>query len=239
MPTSEPGGDSRGVPPEQSKSEPDNSPSGDQPPGEHEPKNEPVTRALIVGLPPRSKWDQMRDWLTLGIASASLIGVGIAFYTLQATKSAAHEDDWRTRYAAISERGLDMDAMLINHPQSIPYFWPVDPKEAADEKALTTKAIATQRVDYDSYAYMQLTYMGTAPRDGKFAPSGSKPDDQFLSDHGESVEDDWDAWTSWSESIVGDFRNSPVMCKQVADAQALYDKLFVDALRKANACSDL
>ena len=170
----------------------------------------------------------MRDWITPIASIFLLVAIVVTVFQLIATKAASEEDGQRTRYEAISTRLIDLDSVLIEHPELTPYFWEGQPPDGDETQRQTIDAIALQRVDYDAYAYDELVYMETAPADGAFTASSRQT--------GYS-EDNSDPWVSWSETIVGQFRKSPAMCKIVA--QPRYDQRFVTALRNAHACRNL
>ena len=263
MPTSERGGDNPGVSPEQSETEAADSSSGENKPGEDKPEPEPVTRAEAAGIeaalnniaatlaspPARPKRDQVRDWLTPIFTFLSLGGIVAAFLAIYYANQTSHADDERTRYEAISAKLLDLDAVFVTHPELTPYFWENRTPEGDDTKVRTIYAIATQRADYLGYAYSELSSMGSALGDGSFKrpdggiPKGYSEDTQvppikWITPKGYS-DADCSAWVSWSETIVGYFRSSPAMCDTVRSSETGYDKQFVEALRKANACSGL
>jgi hypothetical protein len=168
----------------------------------------------------------VRAWITPLASIFLLVAVVVAVFELFSTNAASQEADQRTQYEALSARLIDLDAVFIDHPELTPYFWKGKWPDGDETQRQTIDAIALQRVDYDAYAYDELVYMETAPEDGSFTASGSHP--------AGSSEDNSDPWVLWSETIVGQFRNSPAMCKILAEPR--YDQRFITALRNTHAC---
>ena len=175
-----------------------------------------------------------REWITFGASILGLLGIVAAFLTIYFGNRSSQLEDQRSRYEAISAKGIDLDSTFIGHPELTPYFWNGQSADNVDEKTKRTiDAIATQWVDYDQYAWSELVYMGTAPNDGSFKTSDLARPKGYN-------EDDWDAWVSWSETFLGHFRNSPAMCAIVTDPneQRAYDVRFIKALRDSHACPE-
>lgn len=168
----------------------------------------------------------VRGWITPLASIFLLVAIVVAVVELFSTNAASQEADQRTQYEALSARLIDLDAVFIDHPELAPYFWQGKWPDGDEIQRQTIDAIAVQRVDYDAYAYDELVYMETAPEDGSFTSSASRP--------AGSTEDNSDPWVLWSETIVGQFRNSPAMCKLVAEPR--YDQRFITALRNTHAC---
>ena len=198
----------------------DSSPVQDGPDG-------PVTRVEVVQ--PKSKvW---REWLTFGVGVLGLLAIVGSFRVFFLVMDSSRMGDQRSRYEAISAKLLDLDSTFIQHPQLTPYFWNGQSADNVDETTKRTiEAIATQRVDYDGYAYTELFYMGTAG-DGSFKTSDlQRPTDYPVAK--------WDTWVSWSETFLEQFHNSPAMCAIVTDPneQRSYNVRFIRALRDSQAC---
>ncbi len=182
--------------------------------------------------PERRRAREVREWATLGVAALGLTGVLISLFSLKQSSDSSARQDQRTRYQTISERLLDMDAALVQHPDLTPYFRDgqkldnhVDPRTRQ-----TVVALAAERADYDEYAYNQLVDLGIAPPSRHFvlrSPNGPP-----------TVYDDW---LAWSETIKEDFHDSPPMCDVVRDAEHTkgYGAAFITALATAGVCPGL
>jgi hypothetical protein len=110
----------------------------------------------------KSKWLERIGVATGVVALVVSFGTAaISFRTLNHSIRDSANQDQRTRYEAVSAKLLDRDSALVEHPQLIGYFWdgnPVPPD--TDPNKQIVEAIATQRVDFDEYAYTELANMG-------------------------------------------------------------------------------
>jgi hypothetical protein len=186
----------------------------------------------IKGLKATWKWLTTRDatYWTAVAAVAALIGVAVSTWTLKSTVASSSEEDQRARYETISAKEIDLDSTFIQHPEQLPYFWSNQPICGIDPNThRIAEAIAVQRADNDAFTYSELIYIGNAPEDKAF----KKFDDK---NHEGMSDDNWDAWTSWSQTIVNHFLASPVTCDAVRAAADSYPQLFTNALKKAGAC---
>lgn len=178
-------------------------------------------------------WREVRKWAMLVVVALGLAGVFVSYRSLKQSSHDAAETNATTRYQTISERLLDMDAALVEHPDLMPYFRDgrtLDNNVDA-RTSQTVVALAVERVDYDEYLYVQLLNLG-----GMVPPSRlfvlRTPD-------GPSTVNVNDDWLAWSEAIEGDFRDSPPMCGVVTKYMKSYSITFIHALAEAGVCPGL
>lgn len=78
---------------------------------------------------------------------------------------------------------------------------------------------------YFDYAYTTLPgLLRCVPNDGHLVIRGSREESRTC-----------DEWVAWSETIYQAFRD-PVRCQVLKDQESLYEKKFINAIRKSNAC---
>jgi len=179
-------------------------------------------------------WREVREWAKLVVVALGLVGIIVSYRALEQSSDAATETNQRTRYQTISERLLDMDAALVEHPDLMPYFRDGRTLDNhVDERTRqTVVALAVERVDYDEYVYNQLLQLGLG-----IVP----PSHRFVlrtPDRPSTVDD---SWLAWSETIEADFRHSPPMCGVVEDTELYktYGIEFIYALAEAGVCPGL
>ena len=202
-----------------------------------EPPPELITKSTVQSLigtalaEERKRWTS-HDKVTAGIAGVALVAAALSAYFSWSSSNTAidnlEQSNQRTRYEAVSAKLLDRDSTLVEHSDLIPYFWgtsagpvPTSPKDPP-----LVRAIATERVNFDDYAYTELWSIDGAmpdgPDKGKFVQEGPHTD-----------------WSGWSAMFINDFTRSPAMCDAVIGAKDTYNPHFINALVQANACPEL
>ncbi|QNJ90978.1 hypothetical protein HZU40_22460 [Mycolicibacterium fluoranthenivorans] len=180
-----------------------------------------------------SKIAEVREWVIASATFAAIVAVGFSWFSLRATIQSSEAENQRARYQTLSERIIDADAIFVEQPQLIPYFFDSKSPDTEQDPSLRSKveATAVRRVDTDEYVYTNLLSMKDIP----------PPDHRFVfrtPDGPSNVSDDW---LAWSEAITGHFRDSPAMCAVVLDPgkQKSYGAAFITALAESDVCPGL
>jgi hypothetical protein len=141
--------------------------------------------------------------------------------------NAATMQDQEARYSSVSELSLDVDKAIADHPRLVPCF------EAGRCQATLTsdelhqaEALAVYIVDFYQYLYAQLENLGYVPSSGLFS---------LRKDNASSDE----SWITWSETIVGGFRDSQLVCDALKNAVPAYEDRFVHAVAVTGVCPGL
>lgn len=200
----------------------------------------------------QNKWQLVQ----LFIALATIAGVVAAFvfgYTnlreqqvalsqgyenLKQQQQAAEKQDQESRYSSISQVELDVDMAIADHPSLISCFADVtcNAKPAlTSEEMQQASALAVYIVDFYQYLYDQLENLGDVPDNGLFTVlekniAGVNKAIPAVSDEN---------WITWSETIVGGFKYSRLVCDALQGDASAYEQEFVHAVAVTHVCTNL
>lgn len=179
----------------------------------------------------RERWQTALAFLNVVAIAASVYAVSLARDALLSQEHSAQRQDQATRYQAVTDRLLDLDAFLVDHPNLLPYFYQGKALEASglsDEDMRRGRALAVLSVDYYDYLYNQLVTLDVAPESGDFVLRSSEASSQ--------TDDDW---LAWSEATRSAFVNGPALCSTLVETRDSYGAGFLRAMRKLDVCAGL
>jgi hypothetical protein len=174
----------------------------------------------------------VREWITLigiplaGIAAfVSIWSLRTSIQSLKTVNEHAVTQEQLTRREDVVGRELDLDQMLVNHPEVVPYITQrrTDTATAPNYQA---ELAAETTVDYMEYLYDEMIYQGIVPKDGNYqlpVPGST----------------DWTSWQADSQWAMTSFQESPLMCTMLSKYKYEYDSNFVGAVVNLKVCSNL
>jgi hypothetical protein len=181
--------------------------------------------------------DRRERWRT-AIALVDVIAIGVSVYAVLTARDAirsqersAQRQDQATRYQAVTDRLLDVEAFLVEHPNLQPHFYEGKALEASglsDEDKRRGRALAVVFVDYYDYLYNQLVKLHIAPKSGEFVLRSSEASTQ--------TDDDW---LAWSEAVRTAFASGSALCPTLVESRHSYGSAFVHAMRNLDVCPGL
>jgi hypothetical protein len=142
-----------------------------------------------------------------------------------------------TRFQSIYERMLDVDRFLVNKPPVAQVVFQADANTAAEIYVL----------DFDNYVWDNVRTIikpDAALYPSRFSLRNPLPGGEPVEKTDGWTDSEWEAWQTWSETIVGHFRSPSgnsesdpgQLCSVLNNSRAAYPTEFVDAVVASHVC---
>jgi hypothetical protein len=193
----------------------------------------------------------------------SILAAGVSLWAARVAQQQSAESLAVQRFQSVYERQLDFSELLANHSDVAAWIFGRADRRACrtppnvsglearrdlvrQRRCAEQDAVLDYAVDFFNYVYWQVQAQlpsineqadEIADANGGFVPLALRNGEDFDPPVPRDVSrDDWDEWSSWSETISNGFE-SKAMCDALKEAESAYDDWFVNAVQTTKCAS--